>query len=47
MNHRNNARLTFARRWEMVHTMIESKLTPAAAAEQPAGDGPGPNAGGR
>jgi hypothetical protein len=32
MNHHKNAGLTFARRGEMVRTMIESKLSPAAAA---------------
>ena len=32
MNHHKNARLTFARRLEMVHLMTEQALTPAAAA---------------
>jgi transposase InsO family protein len=32
MNHHKNARLTFARRLEMVQDMTEHKLTPAAAA---------------
>lgn len=36
MNHHKNARLTFARRWEMVRAMIESKL-PASAAAAAAG----------
>jgi transposase-like protein len=33
MNHHKNARLTFARREEMVRLMIESKLSAAAAAK--------------
>ena len=32
MNHHKNARLTFARRLEMVRLMTEHALTPAAAA---------------